>query len=228
MSVQLIIIPEYFLHETLELALKFLRDDWAAQSDKDKSYLRRILYGVSFQRYGGITQAEAVFVGDNLDNPRFLEVDLMWNMDRNKVPAIHVTMPAEQAQVNGNGIGLDQGYIDSLVDDEVNPTTNTVVFTRRIQASYNIVITSDNSNEVVLIYHVMRALLISMSTHLAEKGIQNLSLGGGDLQIYPDNVPKNLYMRTITVGLQYETSAPNIFTDHIFKTLTAIGTPVNS
>lgn len=137
--------------------------------------------------------------------------------------------------MGGNGIGSDQGYQDELfIDTEYNPDgsmltqgSHTPVFTRRFQSTYNIVITSDNSNEVVLIYHTMRALLIGLIPSINLAGLQNLAFGGQDVQLYSGLAPKNMYVRAITVTLQYETSAPSIFPLPMVHDIIAKGTPIN-
>jgi hypothetical protein len=234
-SKKLITIPEYILLDHVEKAIKYLRDDYAAQTDPDKSYLRRVLYDNRIQRYDLIEQAESVFIQE-IDNPRYLEVDLMWNMQRDGLPTIHITLPSEQTHVGGNGIGTDEGYREnifeeSVYDEETNELITqgsiTPIYTRRYQSVYNIVITSDNSNEVILIYHTLRALLISLIRSLSEAGLQNIAFGGQDVQLYGGIVPKNIYMRAITVSLQYETSALSIFPQPLFNNLIANGVPVN-
>jgi hypothetical protein len=105
--------------------------------------------------------------------------------------------------------------------------STTPVFTRRFQSTYNLVITSDNSNEVILIYHTMRALLMALIPSISIAGLENIAFGGQDVQLYSGLAPKNMYVRAITIALQYETSAPSIFPQPLFSDLTAKGTIVN-
>jgi hypothetical protein len=215
--------------------LNYLRTDYDDQEDKAKSFLMKLLKGKVIERYDLQTQAIEVFIDNNPENPRFLEVNLMFNMEREGLPTIHLTLPSEQTQTGGNGIGVDQGYQDVIVEDtEYDENGNmifqgkiTEVYTRRFQSTYNIVITSDNSNEVILIYHTLRALLISLIPSMSLAGLENVALGGQDVQLNSGLAPKNMYVRSITLTLQYETSSPSIFPQLIFNDLTAKGTPVN-
>lgn len=223
-SDQLIIIPEYVLLKTVQNILTFIRTDYENATDKDKSYLRRILKYNALERYDTVKQAEAVFIQES-DNPRFLEADLMFNVHRDGAPSIHITLPAENTQNGGNGMGTDERYRDSIIetDDEENVIGVRTVFTRRFTATYNVVITSDNSNEVTLIYHVMRSLLISSipSMHLA--GLENVRLGGQDVTI---NSQQKVFIKAISIYLEYEASAPNLFTDPVFHNIFFTGTPI--
>lgn len=228
---QLIKIPEFILFDILNKALAYLRKDYADQQDKAQSFLMRVLAGNAIERYDLQKQAIQVFIDNNEENQRFLEVHLMFNMQREGLPTIHLTLPSEQTQTAGNGIGTDQGYQDDIItEDEYNEQQElikqgsiTPVFTRSFQSTYNLVITSDNSNEVILIYHTLRALLISLIPSISLAGLRNLAFGGQDVQLYDKLAPKNMYMRAITCSLQYETSTPSIFPIPIVHDLTAKG-----
>lgn len=214
-------VPEFIIYDAVQLGLKYIRENWENSGNKNDSYLRRVLSGTSFQRYDFITQAEKVFMA-KADDTRFLDVDLMFNMQRDGAPTIYITMPAEGTQVGGNGMGSDESY-----EGKITIGTDTFpVFTRRYQSNYNIMITSDNNNEVLLIYHTLRAMMVSLIPHLHLAGLENINYGGQDLSIETNNVPRALFMRGISLSLQYECSAPNIFADPFFTSLTADGTPI--
>jgi hypothetical protein len=142
-------------------------------------------------------------------------------MNVDKVPSIYIALANEQ---NGqNGMGLDQGYQQDLENEDGSTLP---VFTRRKNTSYNIMITSDNSNEVVMIYHFLYALLTSLTPHLNMKGLENISIGGQDLQLRGDLIPKNIFMRALAINLQYETSVPDLSRNPTVGALFASGTPV--
>lgn len=227
-------VPEFILLKAVKNALKFIRLNYEAQADKDKSYLRRVLAGASLERYDFVTQAEAVFMAGE-DDPRYMDVDIMFNMQRDGAPTLHITLPSENIQMGGNGMGNDEGYISEIVVDEtLNPDGSVdareeriQVYTRRYQASYHIVITSDNNNEVILVYHTLRALLMSFTASLHFAGLENVVFGGQDVTQNTEYAGNTLYLRSIIVSLQYETSAPSVFNDPLFKSITAQGTPIN-
>lgn len=233
----LLTIPEFILHDTLTKMIEFIREDYVLNSaDTTKSYIHKLLDGAGFQRYDFFDQAIAVFCGPK-DDPRFLSVELMFNRQRKGAPSIHITLPAEQQAAQGNGLGIDEGYIDnefvteSVPDDEdTDPITvgtagsATPIYTRRYQAVYNIVVTSDNVNEVILIFHVVKALLTATIPHLHYNNLQNISMGGQDIQPYND-LAMNLYMRAVTVSLQYDTSVPSKYELIIPKDIIVDGKP---
>lgn len=211
-------VPEIILFNAVQGALKYIRLNYANETDKNNSYLRRVLSGIAFQRYDFVAQAEQVFLCD-VDNARFLDLDLMFNMQKNTLPTMYLSLPAEGIQSGGNGIGLDEGFIEDVTTDEDYYS----VFTRRFQATYNIVITSDNSNEVILIYQTLKALLISFIPSMNMEGLENINIGGQDITITQDSV----FVRAISVSFQYDTSVPNPFSDPLFQNIIAQGTPIN-
>lgn len=218
-------IPEYILFEGLAAGLKYLKSDYDAQSIKTNSLLYLYLKNVGIQRYQFFEQAKKVFFAKDED-PRKLVFDLIYNRSKDGAPSIYITMPAEQSAQNTLGFG-ETG--DDVVYTDFNNFGEDGYFrpqfTRRFQSTYSFVITSDNENEVVLIYHVVRALLISLNTHFALAGLQNIKLGGADLKNYNKELPNNLCARTVNLSCEYETKAADFSKYPMINNLVFNGTP---
>lgn len=218
-----LIIPETIILDSLEKGLQFVRTDYQTNLDanaEQDSYLYRILQGIGIERYTYFTQGKKVFLAEE-DDPRRLNIDLAYNMDVSKVPSVYIALANEQ---NGqNGLGLDEGYQDEITNED---GTTLAVFTRRKNTSYNIMVTSDNSNEVVMIYHFLYALLTSLTPHLNMRGLENISIGGQDLQLRGDLIPKHIFMRALVINLQYETSVPDLSKNPTAGVIFFSGTPV--
>lgn len=202
MEDNLILIPEFIIHTTLTNVVKFIREDYALQTDKEKSYLCKLLNSLGFERYSYKKQAIEVFLASN-EEPRYLTVDLMFNMKKDAMPSLHICMPSESPGQNALGMDSSDNYINTQ-GDEIESTQ--AIFKRRYKATYDIVIVSDNSNEVVMLYHVFKALLVALSPHLTLSGVENTTFSGQDLQPYAELVPKNIFMRAIRLGIEYESS----------------------
>lgn len=211
---RLITVPEFILHTTLENTLKFIREDYKLFKDQNKpeqSYIHKLCFELGFQRYNYIEQAVAVFTASNEDN-RHLTLDLMFNMTSDSPPSIHITMPSETPGQNALGMGEDSNdnFLNyQEVDNEQVSDTVQSIFNRRYRANYDILILSDNSNEVVMLYHVVKALLVALSPQFTLLGLENITFGGQDLQAYADLAPKNLFMRAVRLGLEYNSSTLN-------------------
>lgn len=210
-------VPEFVLKKTLTSALNFVRQDYAAAvtaGDTTKSWLYRVCENQSFELYNFFTQAVQIVCSDT-DDPRYLEVQLMFNAERQSPPSIHITLPAEQTMPNGNGLGQDEDYFENQFVTDADPDNHVMasvdpILTRRYSAIYNVVVTSDNSNEIIFLHHFIKALLTACVPHLHFYNLQNIALGGQDIQPYNEATSNNLYMRAVQVSLQYDTSVPAI------------------
>jgi len=222
----LIRIPEFIIFDALQKAINFIRADYKqalANGNDKKSMLYKLVGSLGIEKYKYFEQAIAIFITADTENPRELQIHMMFNMQRAGMPTIHITTPSETS--GQNAIGVDEGEYQNWINlDEEEPavakTTNSI-FTRRYKATYDAVITSDNSNEIILIYHILKALLASLTLHLAGNGLENVALSGQDLTPFVDVVPKSCFVRAVRISLEYETSttsfeAQNILSEIIF------------
>lgn len=207
------LIPEIKIYDTLRAAITYIADDYKSQSNKSKTILDSLFNKDDFgnklkiEGYDYLTQAVTVFNQDT-GNIRRLQVFMGYNMDRAMFPTIHILMPSE-SKGNMDGIGEDEGYMDAEVDNEENTVYET--YTRSYGVTYNLMITSDNSSEVVMIYHFLKAVITSLKDHFELSGLRNISTGGQDILMQQDLVPQNIFHRNLSMSFNYETSAGNIF-----------------
>ena len=200
----MIISPEIIIFNTLKSVLKHIRLDYDAKVNKSESLLGLMLEGLSIQRYDFLTQAESVFITLE-DNPRHLDVNMFFNASRASIPTIHITLPSEDSAENG--LGIDEGYTDDIEFTDDYYTT----FTRRFSTSYNLIITSDNTNEVVLIYHALKAFCQSLIPHFNAAGLENIKIAGRDIQLNTSLIPTNVFSRAVSLSFSYENTTPNLF-----------------
>jgi hypothetical protein len=218
----LINVPEIVLYNAINTALKFISDDYRNTTDKSQTFLAYLVSGIKIDKYDFLTQAAEIFVKEE-DDPRLINVNLAYNMQLNTPPSIYISLPSEtQGEMN---IGIDQGYEDYEWPDG---SVRLPVYTSRYSATYQIVITSDNSNEVVLIYHVIKSILTSMIFHLDQLGLQNITIGGGDLSLSSDIMPSSIFYRIINFGCQYQSSSLSLNKFPILSQLIITGKPVES
>lgn len=225
----IMIVPEFILQQTIQSMLDYIRQDYIDNiATPTKSYLYKLLNGTAFKNYDFYEQAKQI-VCSNPDDPRYLVVDLMFNMERNGAPTIHITLPGESGG-QGDGLGSDEGYEDYIHDQDADVDNHvmaqdTPVYSRRMAATYNIVVSSDNTNEIIFLYHFTRAILIAVIPHLTFKGLENVVFGGRDIQPYPE-LANRFYMRAINLSLQYQASAPSKYPLEIPNDIVVDGTPI--
>jgi len=214
----LIKIPEYILLSTVRIILNFIASDYNGVTDKTQSVLYQLIGGLQVDKYVSFDQAVAIFITAQT-GPREINTNLIYNMELNSVPSIYISLPSESS--GQNSIGNSEGFQPNIL----NQGNYQSVYTRRFQPSYQIVITSDNSNEVVIIYHVLRAFLISLTAQLEFLGLQNLQLSGNDIGQNGQLSP-NSYYKGINLSFFYDTSSMSLYKYPIITDILAIGTPL--
>lgn len=200
-----IIIPEIKIIEIIETALKVVEVDFTSKLDENETILYQIYGNNQRGKYNFYEQAKDIFLRGN-EHPRKIETRMMFDAQRAHLPTIHISMPSESH--GSDGIGIDEGYQEYHINN-VNKTFNKT-YTRMFDAQYNAIITSDNSFEVLCIYHLLKSLLIGIFDTIEFTGIRNPKLSGQDLQINSDIVPPHIFIRGVGINCSYEQTVPSI------------------
>lgn len=187
-----------------------MADDWNAlpTNEKDKSILYSLFKHddngnvLELDQYDYYTQAVAI-ITKGVENPRHLEIGIGYNMQRLAVPTIHVLLPSE-AKGRFDSIGTSEGEPVSVYD----PAKLAFVITKSktFTTTYHLMITSDNSSEVLTIYYWLRAMFIMFSEHVSLQGLLNMQFSGQDIQMNSDVVPPNIFHRNLSVGFDFESN----------------------
>jgi len=201
----MIIIPEILVAEVVETVLKVIEVDFSKHVEEKDTLLYYILGSNEYKKYNFFEQAKDIFLRE-YDHPRKIAVRMLFDAQRASLPTIHITMPQESN--DSDGIGVDEGYSENTFNTD--GTTFHKTYTRAFGVQYNIIITSDNSLEVLLIYHLLKAMLISIFDHMELSGIRNPKLSGQDLQMNSDIVPVNVFVRGVGINFMYEEDIPAI------------------
>lgn len=198
----MIVFPQLILDDVLRKFLDILRDEIEAKQRKN-SILDTLFGQTSRFRRDYYKEAVDLFERSSQTHSRFIDVRLMFDRERAKIPTIHLTVPSDEEF--SPGINNHEGYVDPIISEDGR--TSTPVFTRMFRGRFNVVFTSDNERECVMMYEVFRAMLLSASTHLELSGLKNIKFGGQDLSINPDLIPAHIYMKMMTITCVYEVNA---------------------
>jgi len=207
------IIPELTLSKLLIGLIKQVKLDFEANvADETKSLLYQYFNGLVDHKKDYYVQAKDLFTREP-DHARNIEVRLFFDASRAAVPTIHITMPSEQQGQNSLGLG-ESGYDTIDVDGE-----RTTAYERRFDTQYHIVCTSDNHSEVLLMYHLVRAGLISVFDTLSLTGLENARISGQELKLNADLVPNHIFMRAVGVDCSYDVSVPRWWTETLITAI---------
>lgn len=205
------IIPEQIFLNELQLFFKQLTEllpDYRANAQK--SYIYSLFH--SDDNGDEIKIDNFEFVKNLVDileraenDQKGISIDIGYNLKRVEMgsPAIHVLMPNES--IFSKGIGEKWGYQG---DEEYNTQEKREVYTNTFDAQYNILITSANMMEVLLIYNLIKALFISKFEMFEHYGFMNCKINGADVQPQFDVVPPHIYHRNFGLNFAYDFSVP--------------------
>lgn len=199
-----LIIPEYILATHIENCLEYIKDDYNKQTNKKKTFLYKNVGGVTFKKHDYFAIAVELFTAAK-NKKQALEVTVGYNFERASMPTIHIIVPDED---NGptDGIGFGETTDVAIVPEDYSEKT----FMRSFAANYNLLITSVNQEQTVLIYHLLRALLIGTFFTLDTQGLQNPKLRGQDITLQQDLMSPNIFHRILSISFFYEQEIINL------------------
>lgn len=209
-------IPEILLFNIIQSCFDAIKDDWNRHLD-EKDTLLYAYFGnlpVHGKKWNWFEQAKDLFLREE-DHPRKIEVEMFFNSERARAPTVHLTLPSEQS--SGDGIGVDIGYQEDRWDD--SNLTYQQTSTRMFESQYHILISSDNTLEVQLIYNFLRGMIISIFTQVELAGLRNPKLSGQDLRLESHLVPEHIFVRGLGIRTEYEVSVPEYFSKDMVKNI---------
>lgn len=211
-------LPDITIVETINLAIKAIRDDYNTcvnDGHENRSALYLLFNGISMGKYNIYDNAKKLII-TTPENPKHLEVKHSFDSTSGKSPSIYVTLPSENDRNNSLSIG--EGNADELVFDNTDPEQDEYKkqYMRRYATTYYAVVVTENRNEMVIIYNLLKYILVICTNHLALQGVENLKIGGQDIRL-ENSVPDKVFMRAVTLNFEYEQLAPELAFQKIYK-----------
>lgn len=195
-------IPEITVFQALNALLEYIRSDFKNNPNEEKTFLYKNLKGEQIEGIDLYQESKKLFLPTN-KSQRAFKISMGYDLNRANLPTMHIIVPSD---IDGgiNGLGGDEGYIRS--NDESRETKETI-YSRGFGAQYNLLITSDNQYELLIIYHLFRALLVATTPQLdndGKFGLRNLKLSGQDITLQQDLVPVHIFHRILAINFVYE------------------------
>lgn len=216
-----VLMPEIILYKTLMAIFQIVRDDYANQTSEADSLLHQY-FGIDecgnpiqWESFNYYEQAKELFI-----NKDKIQVNLGYNMQTSDVACVHIMLPNESGRPFG--IGADENYIGYAAHDSDVPQEQ-AIFTKLFDATYNLIITSENTLEVLLIYNFLKASFISLHTHIELSGLRLPKISGQDIQLQSDLVPPHIFHRGFGLSFVYEVHVPDIMRRKLIKEFKVTG-----
>ena len=150
-----------------------------------------------------------IFTRETTDH-RKVDTRLLFDIDRAPLPTIHVREPAK-SKGHEDGIGnIDEDFYEN-VDNGFSEVRR-----RSFDSRFELMITSMNRHEVIIMEEVMMALLIGgQDSLMLQEPFYNISLSVKELIINNELVPNPLFIKSIEMNVSYDKKYPDISNDEI-------------
>ena len=199
-----ILLPEFVIQRTLVTIVKMLRDDLEEnKGDETQSLLYKILgldeqgQALKLNLYDVFKQAKKI-----VQTKQNLSVNFGYNQEVANIISMHILLPSEQGSMT---IGADEGYLeDDVFDDDGNKIGVQQYYTQTYESTYQIMITSNNSAEVNVVYNILKSMLLMLVPHLELMGLRLPTLSGNDIVMQDDLVPVPIFHKVLNLSFKYE------------------------
>ena len=206
------LFPDIILCRTLESIVKLLRENLIANSKSDEETILYKIIGVDEEKkplkwnfVNFYKQAKKIILDENN-----LSVNFGYNLETSTPICMHIILPSEQGKMC---IGADEGYLSER-DKEGNYQ---LYHTEMYDTTYQIMITSTNSTEVTIVYHIIKSMLLMLVDQIDLMGLRNPTLSGNDIVMQDDLTPVPIFHRVLNVSFTYEHNVPKLIKDNIAK-----------
>jgi len=169
-----------------------------------RSLLYQIFGDLKFDGMSYFQQCKRILEHTFESGSRSLDFYLGYNTNREGFPMINILLPSEENDPKNVGnVQASTNFYDGSGAD---------LKTNNYSVTYNLVITSDNENDVIILYHFLKSLTImGYEQFTSGCGFQNLYTSGRDIMLDFDIDPMNTFHRTLALSFFYENEIPDLF-----------------
>ena len=210
-------IPILKVKKFVDLLIEFVKTDYEDKTDKTKSFLYRVLSDNTSDGWDFYQNGIEIFVrGD--DDKRKLETRLMFDRSRAGLPTIHVREPAKnKGSFDGIGFFDDEIVVNEPVDEET-PSTISSTARKTFNSQFDIMITSGNSLECVLIQEVLESAMLASLDTLTIPFFELVDFTSKELMMSDETERNQLFIKSITLNIQYQKDGiPKLYTEENIK-----------
>ena len=217
-----IIMPEVIIYNALESIISCVRKDLSEKENDASTMLYRLLgenidgKPMNMNRWNFFKQAKSIFKDE-----QNLSVNFGYNFEVAKIISLHIILPSEEAAESA--IGQDEGYGDEI-DDNGNLNR---FFTQNFRSNYQIMITSNNSSEVLTVYHILKSMLLMIFPHLELMGLRLNKISGNDVLFRDEMMPNGIFHKVLNLSFNYELKVPQSVANEIIKNIIFSGRILN-
>ena len=202
------LLPELVIYNSLISIIKMLRVDLEEHSDDETHSILYRLFSTDEQGnplqinlMNIYTQAKKI-----ITNKGNLSVNYGYNQKVAQNISLHIILPQENSTM---AIGADEGYLSEYTKDaDGNVISENMYLTQMYKSTYQIMITSNNSAEVMIVYNILKSMLLMLVPQLELMGLRTPTFSGNDIVMQDDLSPVPIFHKVINISFQYEHNVP--------------------
>jgi hypothetical protein len=221
-----VIIPEAIIANVIQSGINILVAELRDNSIQDQdTTLFKYFEGtsISSNQYVIFDQMKSLLLIDQSDTDKRLKVFQTYSPANTKVPSVYIHMAGESHDGAGNAIGDGAGGIEFGMGADQEFTN---IFEKRYASRYLAIIISENSTEIIALYHLIRCILISSSTTTALSCLDNFKIKGSSVDL-KQNIDFNLFYKTLELTFEYPIEVPDFTKNRYYLQCELEGTIIN-
>ena len=202
------LLPELVIYNSLISIIKMLRVDLEEHSNDETHGILYRLFSTDEQGnplqinlMNIYTQAKKI-----ITNKGNLSVNYGYNQKVAQNISLHIILPQENSTM---AIGADEGYLSEYTKDaDGNVISENMYLTQMYKSTYQVMITSNNSAEVMIVYNILKSMLLMLVPQLELMGLRTPTFSGNDIVMQDDLSPVPIFHKVINISFQYEHNVP--------------------
>lgn len=217
-----LLIPDVKIINTYNKILDILRTDYNTNitaGTENRSMLYLLFEGNALGKYDLYANIKKLII-TTPEDPNHLEVRLSYDpTSTTSANMIYVTLASESAAHDSLQIGEgDQDellFVNADAADEYRKQ-----FTRRFMTTYTVMVMGKNRSEMLVLFHLLKAMTITCINHLTLEGLEMIKVGGQDVRFTGSEI--GLFARGINISFEYEQTVPEVMVKTVYDKIRVI------
>ena len=221
------VIPELVLGEYITKILEWVRlDTLTYENNEEKMFLYRTFkpYNnqLKFQKVDYFVQSKEIFTRD-IDDDRALKLHFGFDKERKSIS--YLSLIEESDTHHSTTLGNGEGLSNYEIKDDAG--FNYPVYSAIRHGVFNLSIISNNNNELIIIYNLLKSVLLTYSQSLEIAGLQDVKISGRMDSRYDSLVPDALH-KDLKIEFIYRHNSPDVFSIPDWSDIIFNGTMINN
>lgn len=222
-------IPALRLYRYLVALTEILINDLKQEQTQERTILYQLLYDAIYKKDVYYDAAKELFLRSD-EHPRKIQLNLAYAAERADLPSLSLSMPTDSPDQSLDSLGVGEDHYFVKTNQANTTDAKFPIFSRHFNAKLDVLVSSSNFMETIILYKVYQGLLIMVLPQLDIDGFVNPKISGSPVQVNPEIIPTNLYTIVLSLMFSYEVKVQsNVARDIITKLCENIdGAAINS